>query len=293
MSATTAPTVSSTPVNSPAAAPVKTPRSRKAPAAAAAAAAAVTPVSTETAETAETAGPPAPAAAKVTKSRARAKAAPKVSEAPAAAAVPDADAATADVATTGVAGVAEAAAVEDAKKKYSTSAEVCQAITSAVAVLKERSALARTNKDRDTASQLTAVARELNALRKPIDKLARSKPVRKVSIDPTRNGFLRPMQVSKELADFMGCDPTEKRSRVEVTQRICAYIREKDLQDPSNRRNILVDDNLKRLLDYDPEVEGSPLCYYHIQGRVQKHFIKPVEPVGDELAQVSAAVETV
>jgi chromatin remodeling complex protein RSC6 len=171
---------------------------------------------------------------------------------------------------------AAAAAAAAPPAVVATAADVVAVINHSVTQIKDRVASARANKDKETVSILTAVVRELNALRKPVEKLAKTKPVRKTNIDPTRNGFLRPLNLSPEMAEFMGVAPDEQRSRVAVTQRVCAYIRENNLQDPSNRRNILVDETLKKLLDFDPEKEGGPLSYYNIQARVQRHFLKPV-----------------
>jgi chromatin remodeling complex protein RSC6 len=50
----------------------------------------------------------------------------------------------------------------------------------------------------------------------------------------TNSGFLKPVQISKELAKFTGWDQNELRSRVDVTKYICNYIKEKNLQDPAD-----------------------------------------------------------
>jgi chromatin remodeling complex protein RSC6 len=164
-----------------------------------------------------------------------------------------------------------------ARRKLTTSADVCEVIDHAILSIKEQSHVAKLEKNKDLAAALNAIAKELALVKKPIDKLARSKPARKVSIDPARNGFLRPLQLSPELATFMGCEPSEMRSRVAVTQKICAYIKEHELQDPTNRRNILVDNTLKNLLNYDPESAEEPLSYYMLQARIQRHFPKTTE----------------
>lgn len=162
--------------------------------------------------------------------------------------------------------------VED--KKLTTSEDVVNVVNDSVLRIKSEIANAKARKDREAVSVLNDVVKQLNSIRKPIDKLARSKPPRKqISIDANKNGFLKPVKISPELAKFLGCPEDEMKSRVQVTQAICKYIQDKDLQNPKNRREILVDDTLQSLLRFDPAVDGN-LAYYQIQSRIQPHFIK-------------------
>ena len=95
----------------------------------------------------------------------------------------------------------------------------------------------------------------------------------------TNSGFLKPVQISKDLAKFTGWDQTQLRSRVDVTKYICNYIKEKGLQDPSDKRNIRVDEdqNLKKLLKFDSRGDKKPLTYYRLQTYLKNHFSTPVE----------------
>jgi upstream activation factor subunit UAF30 len=86
----------------------------------------------------------------------------------------------------------------------------------------------------------------------------------------TNSGFLKPVQISGEMAKFTGWNPDEPRSRVDVTKYICDYIKEHDLQNPSDRRQILADKKLTKLLGCDKAEE--PLTYYRIQTYMKKHF---------------------
>jgi chromatin remodeling complex protein RSC6 len=165
---------------------------------------------------------------------------------------------------------------ETSKKSYATSEDVISVISSAVLRLKEEAQHAKSRKDKDSVATLNELAKNLNSLKKPIDKLARSKPPRKqINIDKSRNGFLKPLELSHELAAFLGCDSDVKKSRVEVTRAICKYIDDNKLQNPDNRREIRADETLQKLLKFDPSVETEPLQYYMIQTRIQPHFIKP------------------
>jgi chromatin remodeling complex protein RSC6 len=84
------------------------------------------------------------------------------------------------------------------------------------------------------------------------------------------SGFLKPVKISKEMAKFTGWVPTELKSRVDVTKFICSYIKEHDLQDPKDRRTILADSKLKKLLKIGPS--DPPLTYYRIQSYMKPHF---------------------
>ena len=89
----------------------------------------------------------------------------------------------------------------------------------------------------------------------------------------TNSGFLKPVRISGEMAKFTGWKPEELKSRVDVTKYICNYIRENKLQNPEDRRQILADKKLSKLLDYN---EGDkPLTYYRIQTYMKKHFTNP------------------
>ena len=91
----------------------------------------------------------------------------------------------------------------------------------------------------------------------------------------TNSGFLKPVQLSKEMATFTGWDHSELRSRVDVTKYICNYIRENELQNPADRRQIVADKKLAGLLQYDSKSDDKPLTYYRIQTYMKKHFQNP------------------
>jgi chromatin remodeling complex protein RSC6 len=91
----------------------------------------------------------------------------------------------------------------------------------------------------------------------------------------TNSGFLKPVLISKEMADFTGWDANELRSRVDVTKFICNYIRDNDLQNPQDRRQIIVDKKLSDLLQFVPTDKTEPLTYYRIQSYIKKHFSNP------------------
>ena len=58
------------------------------------------------------------------------------------------------------------------------------------------------------------------------------------------SAFMKPMKISPELAAVVGEGPMP---RSEVVKQIWVYIKKHNLQDPSNKRNINADENLKKV----------------------------------------------
>lgn len=60
------------------------------------------------------------------------------------------------------------------------------------------------------------------------------------------SAFMKPMNISDDLAAVVGKGPMP---RSEVVKALWVYIKKNDLQDPKNKRNIVADDNLKKVFD--------------------------------------------
>lgn len=113
------------------------------------------------------------------------------------------------------------------------------------------------------------------------------------------SGFLRPVKISKELAQFTGWDATQTYLRRNVTKHICNYIKDHHLYDEKDKRNILCDDKLKALLNYDAATvpmgkDGKPavLNYFRLQKYLKPHFIKIEGVVKVEAEKTEAKTET-
>ena len=61
-------------------------------------------------------------------------------------------------------------------------------------------------------------------------------------------GIHAPVQPSKELGAIVGND---KLPRSQVISKVWEYIKSKELQNPENKREILADDNLKKVFGKD------------------------------------------
>merc|ERR1712227_324591 len=87
------------------------------------------------------------------------------------------------------------------------------------------------------------------------------------------SGFAKPTTISKELCAFLEVDFNTQLARTDVTKRITSYIKEHDLQNPDNRREIRPDAKLKKLINMDHE-QDNKLTYFNLQRCIKHHFPK-------------------
>lgn len=80
----------------------------------------------------------------------------------------------------------------------------------------------------------------------------------------TTSAFMKPVQVSSSLAEIVGKGPMP---RTEVTQKLWIYIKEHELQDQNNKRNINPDQKLAKVL-------GSPkqINMFELTREIAKHL---------------------
>ncbi|CAM8921887.1 unnamed protein product [Rhodiola kirilowii] len=79
----------------------------------------------------------------------------------------------------------------------------------------------------------------------------RKRRSKKIKSDVKRKGgggFCKVCSLSPQLQEFTG---TSEMARTEVVKLLWSYIKEKNLQDPSNKRNILCDEKLRELFKVD------------------------------------------
>ena len=65
-------------------------------------------------------------------------------------------------------------------------------------------------------------------------------------------------------------DKNEQKSRVDVTKYICNYIKNNNLQNPTDKREILPNLELQKLF----RIDCSKIKYYNIQTLLKIHFPK-------------------
>ena len=105
---------------------------------------------------------------------------------------------------------------------------------------------------------------------------------RKRAANRAPSGFVKPTQISDELATFLEKPTGIEMARTEVTRDINSYIRTHNLQDKTNGRKINPDARLANLLQI---TSGEELTYFNLQKYMSRHFSKTAKPVA---ATVSA-----
>ena len=133
-----------------------------------------------------------------------------------------------------------------------------------------------------------ALTNEMKALTKDVNKLrvSKSKKVKRV-VDPDaprKLGALeKPVPITEELSEFLGLTKGEMYSRQQITQGINKFVKDNDLQNPENRRYILLESEaglkLKALLR-DPD---QPLTFFNIQRYLKVHYPKVEDAEGTEV----------
>ena len=89
-------------------------------------------------------------------------------------------------------------------------------------------------------------------------------------------GFCKLCSLSPQLQEFMGAP---EMARTEVVKQLWAYIREKNLQDPNNRRNIICDERLRSLFNV------NSINMFQMNKALSKH-IWPLD--SDDVVQVKS-----
>ena len=99
---------------------------------------------------------------------------------------------------------------------------------------------------------------------------------RKRAANRAPSGFVKPTQISDELATFLEKPTGIEMARTEVTRDINSYIRTNNLQDKTNGRKINPDARLANLLKIN---SGEELTYFNLQKYMSRHFSKTAKPV--------------
>ncbi len=122
---------------------------------------------------------------------------------------------------------------------------------------------------------LRSLNKSLKQLKKDTTRAMKQKRRNPNRAKNTSSGFMKPVGISGEMCKFTGWDASELKSRVDVTKYICGYIRDNDLQNPDDRRQIVPDKKLTALLKLDKKsLKEEPLTYYSLQKKIQPHFVK-------------------
>lgn len=137
------------------------------------------------------------------------------------------------------------------------------------------------------ASELKDIAREAAAATKDAAKklkeAGKRKKVKKNVEDMTpeervtyearraNNAFLKPRPLTPELCAFLTIPAGSQRSQTEVTKQVSAYVKAHGCFDPANKRRIIPDGALSKLLKV---TDKDAVTYLNLQSFLKAHFIK-------------------
>lgn len=124
---------------------------------------------------------------------------------------------------------------------------------------------------------------ELTAARlHPPSKVKRKAP-KKSRAANTSSGLMRPLKLSDALSEFLQAD---NLARPEIVKRVWNYIKEHDLQNAEDRREIICDEKLK-------PVFGSKMTMFSLNKILSDHIAGPGEVAEEGVAQEDVAEEDV
>ena len=116
---------------------------------------------------------------------------------------------------------------------------------------------------------------ELKAAQKEFDKMTKTKlkaEKKRANARTSPSGFAKPTKISDELCVFLSVAKGTEMARTEVTRKLNAYIKENSLFNAENKRIILPNASLKKLLGSGEE----EVSFFNIQRFMKRHFIKAV-----------------
>lgn len=117
--------------------------------------------------------------------------------------------------------------------------------------------------------QIRGLEKTINREQKTLRKESEKRKHRNGNKKPS--GFATPSKISDELCSFMSEPEGSEVARTEVTRFIIKYIKENDLQNPENRRIIVPNNELGKLLGI---TDNDEVNYFNLQKFMNKHFHK-------------------
>ena len=114
-------------------------------------------------------------------------------------------------------------------------------------------------------ASLKVLSKEYDKQQKIIEKAQKKRQNAKNS----PSGFAKPNKISDELCDFIGVPHGTEKSRTDITRLINAYVKEHNLNKPENKRFILPDTKLKKILNVG---DSEEINYFILQKLISHHF---------------------
>lgn len=120
---------------------------------------------------------------------------------------------------------------------------------------------------KETQVLLKALSKEYERMKKTVEKTER----KRANARTNPNGFAKPAKITDEMHEFLSLPKGTEISRTDVTRRVNAYIKEHNLYNPTNKRIILPDAKLRKILGAAPDQE---VTFFNLQRFLSASFIK-------------------
>ena len=120
-------------------------------------------------------------------------------------------------------------------------------------------------------AQIGKMIQSTTQMIKKLSKTMQPKKKRTRKAQSAPSGFARPGPITHELSTFLGSPKGEPVARTTVTKQMSAYIKDKGLQNPERKREIVLDDKLAKL--FKMKVSDT-IEYFEIQKLLKNHYIK-------------------
>jgi chromatin remodeling complex protein RSC6 len=133
---------------------------------------------------------------------------------------------------------------------------------------------------------LKLLTKEYEKQKKVIAKVQRKRENAKKS----PSGFAKPCKISNELCKFVGLPEGSERSRTDITRFINAYVKEKNLNNPENRREFFPDEKLRAILNI---TDKEKVTYFILQRLIAHHFPLSINKQNALAAQAAAQAAVV
>jgi len=120
---------------------------------------------------------------------------------------------------------------------------------------------------KETQASLKVLSKEYERMKKTVNKSER----KRANARTNPNGFAKPALITEALCEFLAVPKGTEMSRTAVTRKINAYIKEHNLNKPENKRIILPDEKLRKILGVKPTEEVS---FFSLQRFLSPLFVK-------------------
>ena len=153
-------------------------------------------------------------------------------------------------------------AVAEPAEKADVTTEINDELAELMKLMQDRSAL-----DNQIKTRVKNIEKKVARMSKIIKSAKKKKSVKSNKV----SGFEKPTPISDELAKFVGEPTGTLMARTAISKKIHEYVKSNNLQDEKNRRIIVPDAKLKKLLKTGP---NDTLSYFNLQRFLKVHFKK-------------------